>query len=391
MMDVKCSFYLQLLGLSRKMSPERIFECLTRAARCELFPLDLDRDERALPKVFNNEKYPNPVGYGPRMVRNGTGLVGFIKSGSAFVEIGPMNLTGRSQSSPASEWCDNSKTIVRKIDKDELICYGEAISSLHDVRNNLKVEFKTQQHDSIARHSKIALNIVPCSLATCSEDLKKSIVEICLFGNILILNFPAGSDCSESTLIDIFSFGRNHCNNISRDGLFHRPAIAVRVPADSDKEFIDTVCKIALEHPEFELKISVVGFERTESKIEPIGIHSGGLQTFNAVKSLVRQIYSQTQGGTEIIACGGVTNGGQALDLIEEGASLVQVDDAGVSYSGLGLIRKIKDDMTRMMIVKGHKTSSTAVGYAHQKRKREEKEKQNIAMGKLAKPAYAVD
>lgn len=74
----------------------------------------------------------------------------------------------------------------------------------------------------------------------------------------------------------------------------------------------------------------------------------------------LRQLREYTGGRVPLVGCGGVQTGDDALEYARAGASLVQVYTA-FAYDGVGLPRRIKDEVTERLRREG-KTWSEILG-----------------------------
>jgi len=121
------------------------------------------------------------------------------------------------------------------------------------------------------------------------------------------------------------------------------------------------------------------------SEITPVSQEEGGLSGAPLrLKStqLVADMYYLTNGKIPIIGVGGVTNGEDAFEKIEAGASYVQIYTALV-YEGPMVVNRIKQELSQLMEEKGYKDINKVVG-VNNKQYRSEDIGSNI-IGKLGK------
>ena len=78
---------------------------------------------------------------------------------------------------------------------------------------------------------------------------------------------------------------------------------------------------------------------------------SGGLSgrsIFPATLTMVRDVRAQVDGSTAINACGGVSSGADAWEVLQSGADTLQLY-TGLLYEGPGLVKRINDELLRIM------------------------------------------
>lgn len=76
---------------------------------------------------------------------------------------------------------------------------------------------------------------------------------------------------------------------------------------------------------------------------------------------VLRSRYRLTEGKVPIIGVGGIASGEDAYEKIKAGASVVEVYSALV-YHGLGLVPKIKKELSELLEKDGYSSISEAVG-----------------------------
>ena len=76
---------------------------------------------------------------------------------------------------------------------------------------------------------------------------------------------------------------------------------------------------------------------------------------------VMRSRYRLTEGKVPIIGVGGIASGEDAYEKIKAGASVVEVYSALV-YHGLGLVPKIKKELSELLEKDGYSNISEAVG-----------------------------
>lgn len=100
----------------------------------------------------------------------------------------------------------------------------------------------------------------------------------------------------------------------------------------------------------------------TRQKEELVGMLSGKPLKPYALR-LIGQIYLRTNGRVPIVAAGGISTGQDAFEMIQAGASLIQINTAMV-YKGPNVVNDINRDLAKLLKKKGYKSVQEAVGSA---------------------------
>ena len=80
--------------------------------------------------------------------------------------------------------------------------------------------------------------------------------------------------------------------------------------------------------------------------------------------AVLRQMYRLTRGAVPLVGVGGIASAQDAYAKIRAGASLVQLYSALV-YQGPGLVRRINQDLARLLAKDGFVHAAQAVGADH--------------------------
>lgn len=83
----------------------------------------------------------------------------------------------------------------------------------------------------------------------------------------------------------------------------------------------------------------------------------------------MEEIYRETEGELVVIVCGGVENGLDLLRYVEAGASAAQLPSPLVA-EGPQAVRRIKDELSRLLMNEGYVNLEDAIGGAHRKRRK---------------------
>ncbi|HTH96351.1 MAG TPA: quinone-dependent dihydroorotate dehydrogenase [Stellaceae bacterium] len=155
----------------------------------------------------------------------------------------------------------------------------------------------------------------------------------------------------------------------TRDGLAlgNPPPILLKIAPDLAPEDVEDVAAIARDFLLDGVIISNTTIARPESLKSRNAPEPGGLSgkpLFEPSTVLLGQFYRMTSGKIPLVGVGGISSGAEAYAKIRAGASLVQLYSALV-FEGPGLVRRIKDDLLRLMRADGFKTIGEAVGADH--------------------------
>ena len=86
-----------------------------------------------------------------------------------------------------------------------------------------------------------------------------------------------------------------------------------------------------------------------------------GKPLLNKSVKAIKELYISTDGKIPLIGCGGISSGKDALEFAKAGASLVQLYTA-LGYQGVGLPRRIKDEITLELQKQGISSWQAIVG-----------------------------
>ncbi|BGP41268.1 Dihydroorotate dehydrogenase (quinone), mitochondrial [Rhodotorula kratochvilovae] len=135
-----------------------------------------------------------------------------------------------------------------------------------------------------------------------------------------------------------------------------KPPVLVKVAPDLDDEQVSDIAYAARTSGVDGVIVSNTTISRPASAgSSPVLQETGGLSG-PPVKALALRalaaLYDQTDGKIPLVGCGGISSGQDALDYAKAGASLVQLY-TGFVYGGVGLPRRIKDELTELLKKEG--------------------------------------
>jgi dihydroorotate dehydrogenase len=143
-----------------------------------------------------------------------------------------------------------------------------------------------------------------------------------------------------------------------------RPPLIVKIAPDLDDSERADIAAVIMDAGVDGLTVANTTVLRPSHMTDPQTQEAGGLSgapLFPIALEIIGDMYRRTDGKVPIIGCGGVASGADAYAMIRAGASLVQLYTAMV-FHGPGLIPRIKQDLTNLLIRDGFASVSDAVG-----------------------------
>lgn len=291
-------------------------------------------DHPSLEREVFGRKFRNPVGLAAGFDCNGDVISQVAAIGFGFVEIG--SITPEPQEG-------NPKPRVFRLTKDNAIVnrIGQANRGWRYAIENLR-----KKHDNI---------IVGCNISVgaqtnpkqAAQDYLKSFRTLYQYSDYFTVNLTqdnaalsAKSYTAETltaTLTPLFEFRRGQSE--------YRP-IMVKISPDVSVEVLDMIISVLVDTP-LDGIVAVGGTRLREglrtsqqslSKIGPGRLSGTPLQA-RAIE-VVRYIHEKTNGAYPIIGVGGISSPDDAKQMLDAGASLVQVY-SGLIYEGPSVAKKI--------------------------------------------------
>lgn len=135
-----------------------------------------------------------------------------------------------------------------------------------------------------------------------------------------------------------------------------KPPVLVKVAPDLDDEQLSDIAYAAKTSGVDGVIVSNTTISRPASAGTSTVLQETGGLSGPPVKDLALRalsgLYEQTDGKIPLVGCGGISSGQDALDYAKAGASLVQLY-TGFVYGGVGLPRKIKDELAELLQKEG--------------------------------------
>ncbi len=300
--------------------------------------------------------FPNPIGLAAGFDKNAEVMQSMFSLGFGFVEVGtvtPMPQKG------------NSKPRVFRLQEDQGIINSLGFNNKGSkkVKKNI-IKFQK----SFKQNKIIGINIGKNkSSIDAINDYLICIDELGSIASYITINI---SSPNTEGLRDLQLRGNieNLIKKINKkketsDTLNKKP-ILVKISPDLNDDQLRDIALISLAN-------NIDGLILTNTTVErPNFIKShnikknGGLSgkpLFSKSNTILKKIYSHTNGQIPLIGVGGISSGSECYEKIKSGASITQLYTALV-YSGPLLISKIKKELVDLIRTDGYKNISAVIG-----------------------------
>ena len=290
---------------------------------------------KGLEREYFGINFKSPVGLAAGFDKNGDMYNDLANFGFSFIEIG--SLTPRPQDGNPQPRCF-------RLPKDKAIINRMGI-------NNKGARYAA---DHLVKESpqrcKVAASITKNADTpneTAYKDYERSFAILYDFVDFFVLNVscPNVRDLTELQDIPALAVIFDHINTIRRLNDENRPVL-LKVSPDIPLGQLDEIVDLALING----IDGIVATNTTRTRdhlvtskkvVESIG--NGGLSgapLFDRSKAFVQHIHEHTGGIIPIIACGGIMTPEQALEMLDAGASLIEIY-TGFVYNGPGYVKRI--------------------------------------------------
>lgn len=279
-------------------------------------------------------KFPNPVGLAGGLDKNGEYYNDMANFGFGFVEIG--SLTPKPQDGNPKPRCFRvpaDKAIINRFGINNK-GVANAVEHLKKVRPEVIVAANISKNTSSINED-------------AAKDYEKAFGLLYDFVDMFVVNVSCPNVVGLTSLQDI-SFLSDIVDRLLDLRMYfdtYRP-ILLKVSPDLAKEQLDDIIDYCLRSGIDGIVAgnttrSRDGLSIPQAKIDQIG--NGGLSGAPLHKKnveLVRYVHQKSEGKLPIIGVGGIMSGEDAQEMIDAGASLVEIY-SGFIYEGPGLVKKI--------------------------------------------------
>ena len=279
-------------------------------------------------------KFSNPIGLAAGLDKNGELYNDFFNLGFGFIEIGSVT--------PLSQYGNPSPRCFRLVE-------DQAIINRYGI-NNKGVKAMVQNIQKRPPRTIIGGNISKNSLTPneqAADDCEKSFAYLYDYVDYFVINVscPNVKDLCKLQDIDVLTAIVERLTKLRRRYDIYRP-ILLKVSPDLNFEQLDGVIELALHSGLDGMVATNTTTKRDGLKTDPqkvAAIGNGGLSGAPLKErslEVIRYIHKKTEGRLPIIGSGGVMTPQDALDMLQAGASLVQIY-TGFIYRGPGLVKQI--------------------------------------------------
>lgn len=186
------------------------------------------------------------------------------------------------------------------------------------------------------------------------DDFVNGVAALGPYADVLVVNVSSPNTPGlrtlqkKGTLEDLLSSVVSARNDLKS----FRPPVVVKIAPDITPDELDDIASAAMDTKIDGIIVSNTTISRPHSAgNDPQITEQGGLSG-PPLKPLslttLASLYRSTGGKIPLIGCGGISTGQDALDYAKAGASFVQLYTA-LGYQGVGLPRKIKDQLTTQL------------------------------------------
>ncbi len=299
-----------------------------------LVRLIFKKEHPGLQREIFGINFPNPVGLAGGLDKNGECYNELSDFGFGFVEIG--SLTVRPQSG-------NPKPRLFRVVQDQAIINRMGINN-NGI--NAAIENLNKNHPEVI----IAGNIAPNSSSQgeqVAEDYKNAFSLLYDFVDMFVINISCPNVEGLTKLQDVSSLSDIMDNLLNMRTVFdtYKP-ILLKLSPDLAHVQIDEILEYAMLSGIDGIVAGNTSRKRDgltipQSKIDEIG--KGGMSgapIYHKNLEMVKYIHSKTAGKLPIIGVGGIMTPEQAKEMLDAGASLIEIY-SGFIYEGPGFVEKI--------------------------------------------------
>ena len=311
-------------------------------------------DERLAVSVAGLQ-FSNPIGLGAGMDKSGIALDFFGQLGFGSLEVGSVSL----------DPSEGNLTFPRllRVPQEEalLVNYGVPNDGVDTVAARLRL---------YRRRAPLGVNLVETntgvqsSASSVIQELQKAVIVAAPVSDYLTINLQ----CPNSAVGPFAKLSNLRALLHAFEGIDRLPPVFLKTAATTEERLIDELVGVACDFPFVSgIALSVVLrrplIRQSGSDSPTMGSVTGGPLRALALKSLRAWYRRIDQRRLVLIGAGGVSTGAQAYELMQNGASLVQLVTA-LTYKGPAVVRKIKSELLSEMERDGVTNIQEAIGRA---------------------------
>ena len=313
-------------------------------------------DDQILSQHLFGLDFPNPIGLAAGFDKNAEIIKSMFSLGFGFVEVGtvtPMPQKG------------NPKPRVFRLKEDKAIINSLGFNNKGSktVKQNIIKYIKSSKDNKL-----IGVNIGKNKSSINSiNDYLLCMDELGSVANYITINI---SSPNTEGLRDLQLRGnieelikKINKKRESFDTINKKP-ILIKISPDLNDDQLRDIALISLANNVDGLIITNSTIERQSTIKSQNKNKIGGLSgkpLFNKSNTILKKMYTLTNGQISLIGVGGISNGSECYEKIKSGASLTQLYTALI-YSGPLLISQIKKELVDLIKTDGYKNISAVIG-----------------------------
>ncbi|XP_069491603.1 dihydroorotate dehydrogenase (quinone), mitochondrial isoform X2 [Ambystoma mexicanum] len=360
-------FYADLLmpTLQKLVNPELAHSLSVWMMSWGLVPRSRDKDSSALEVEVLGKKFRNPVGMAAGFDKHGEAVDGLFKVGFGFVEVG--SITPKPQDG-------NTKPRVFRLAEDRAVInrygfnsHGHTVVE-HRLRARQGIQARLTQDGMILGINLGKNKTSPDATADYTEGIKTfGPLADYLVVNVSSPNTPGLRELQgKSELRHLLAEVKKERDALKCE---QRPALLVKIAPDLTAQDKQDIASVVSELGIDGMVITNTTVSRPASLQNAQKNEIGGLSgepLRDMATQTVREMYSLTKGKVPIIGVGGVSNGQDALEKIQAGASLVQLYTS-LTYQGPPVVSRVKRELEALLKQQGFSSVTEAIGADHRR------------------------
>ncbi|OAO17268.1 dihydroorotate dehydrogenase (quinone) [Blastocystis sp. ATCC 50177/Nand II] len=343
------------MPLVRRLDPEKAHRAGVLIAKYHLAPVDRSFYPELKTSLMGLD-FNQCVGIAAGFDKQAEAINELFKSGLAFLEVGGIT--------PKAQPGNPSPRMFRLYEDEAIINRFGLNSEGHSaIVPRLQKEYLRQQ--------KHRLGLIGVNLADNKgtpdpvEDYIEGIKNCGPYSDFMVLNISCPNQVGttalqqESRLREMLDRIYAYLNTLP-----HHAPLLVKLSPDLLPEEREQIARLVLEYGVDGMVISNTTVSRPDSLKSAAKTEKGGLSgkpLKEKSTETIREMYRLTEGKVPIIGVGGIASGEDAYEKIKAGASAVEVYSALV-YHGMGLVPKIKKELSELLEKDGYANVSEAVG-----------------------------
>lgn len=308
-------------------------------------------------KVFGLD-FPNPIGLAAGLDKQAQVIDELMRFGFGFLEVGTVTpLPQPGNPKPRMFRVKEARALINRFgfNSDGLEIFTERLKAWRENPNRSR--------------NPVGVNIGKNKDTTDdAADYVKGLIKVAPYADFVVVNVSCPNLPGVCDLMD-----RDQLSPLLEKVMKARAnnapqlPVLVKISPDIDHEQMQDIAKTVTDVGVDGLIISNTTTSRPSVVPREIAKEQGALSggpLFSLSTRILSNMYSLTEGKIPIIGCGGVYSGEDAYAKIRAGASLVQIYTALV-YEGPLIVKRIKEELVRLLKEDGFDSISAAVGADH--------------------------